>query len=172
VNPGNPAMYKGTQGDTMTYLWRFKLTAMNADPTWCDIFQLKPHGTLGVAPYLALQADKDQLMIEHFRDGDVRMVPLASIKGVWLNARLTVKLTDPGSMTITLTKDDGQVVVSYENPNIDMWETSTDFVRPKWGLYRNKKPGAGEAAIEYNDMTIIRGAPNPVPSTAGCGCKN
>src|SRR6185436_335763 len=170
VNPGNPAMYKGTQGNTMSYTWRFRLDVMNADPTWCDIFQLKPHGALGVAPYLALQANKWQLQIEHFRAGDVRMVPLASIMGVWINVRFQVKLTDPGAMSISLTKDDGSMVMSYESDSIDMWEASTDFVRPKWGLYRNKRDGAGEAAIEYDDMTIIRGPLGPPPTRPACAC--
>jgi hypothetical protein len=43
-----------------------------------------------------------------------------------------------------------------------------DFVRPKWGLYRNKRAGAGEAAIHYNEMRIIRGnAGGP----ASCSCR-
>jgi hypothetical protein len=43
-----------------------------------------------------------------------------------------------------------------------------DFVRPKWGLYRNKATGAGEAAIQYNDMKIIRGTAG---APAACSCK-
>src|SRR6185436_13692976 len=29
VNPGNPAIYKGMHGDTMSYTWRFRLMKMN-----------------------------------------------------------------------------------------------------------------------------------------------
>ena len=57
VNPGNPAIYKGTKGTTMTYTWRFKLVEMTPSATWCDIFQIKQHGPLGVAPYMALEAE-------------------------------------------------------------------------------------------------------------------
>ena len=72
VNPGNPAMYKGTKGDTMSYTWRFKLDEMNANPTWCDIFQIKQHGPLGVAPYMALEANKSNLNVDTEKLGVVR----------------------------------------------------------------------------------------------------
>jgi hypothetical protein len=171
VNPGNPAIYKGTKGDTLTYAWRFRLQKMNANPTWCDIFQVKQHGPLGVAPYMAFEANKDELTIDTEKLGVVKRIPLATIMNVWINARVTVKFADAGSLSFSLKKDDGTEVLAYSNDNVDMWDTTVDFVRPKWGLYRNKRDGAGEAAIEYNEMRIIRGT-GPTPSAPACVCRN
>jgi hypothetical protein len=167
VNPGNPAMYKGTKGTTMTYTWRFKLTVMNSDPTWCDIFQIKQHGPLGVAPYMALEADKGQLNVDTEKLGKVRSIPLSTIMNVWIDARVTLKYDDAGSIDLLLKKEDGTTVLSYSNPRADFWDTTVDFVRPKWGFYRNKRAGAGEAEIFYNDMRIIRGG----PGVATCSCR-
>jgi len=162
VNPGNPDSYKGFPGDTMSYTWRFRITTMNAFPTWCFVFQLKQHGTSGTGPYGGLQCDDANLGIYVARAGGVvRTVPLSSVMGVWINATLQVKFTQTGTIAFTLTKDDGTTVMSYSNNNIDMTDDGVDFTRPKWGMYRNKAPGAGEAAVDYNNMTIIRG---PLPS--------
>ncbi len=157
VNPPNPAIYKGMRNDVMSYTWRFKLDVMNSNPTWCDIFQIKQHGPLGVAPYMAFEADKGQLKVDTEKMGIIRSIPLSTIMGTWINASVTIKYADQGSLAFTLKKDDGTVVMSYANDNFDMWDTTVDFVRPKWGFYRNKRAGAGEAAIHYNDMKIIRG---------------
>jgi hypothetical protein len=168
VNPGNPAIYKGMKGDTMSYTWRFRLEKMNANPTWCDIFQIKQHGPLGVAPYMAFEANKSNLEIDTEKMGVIRSIPLSAIMNVWINASVTIKYADQGSLAFTLKKDDGTTILSYSNDNADMWDTTVDFVRPKWGLYRNKRDGAGEAAIRYNNMKIIRGT---VGTAAGCTCR-
>jgi hypothetical protein len=172
VNPGNPDNYKGHENETMSYTWRFRLNTMNAVPTWCDCFQIKPHGTLGVAPFVALQCDNDKLFIESDTIGDVASVPISSILGVWVNASITITYkTSGGSWNMSLKKDDGTTVMGYNATNVVTWNSSLDFVRPKWGLYRNKAAGAGEASIEYNHMTIIRGTittvANPVFTPAG-----
>ena len=167
VNPGNPAIYKGTKGTTMTYTWRFKLVEMHAQATWCDIFQIKQHGPLGVAPYMALEANGNNLEVDTEKLGKVRTIPLSAIMNVWIDARVTLKYDDAGSIDLLLKKDDGTTVLSYSNPRADFWDTTVDFVRPKWGLYRNKRAGAGEAAIHYNEMRIIRGGPGG-PGTCSC----
>jgi hypothetical protein len=168
VNPGNPAIYKGMHGDTMSYTWRFKLEKMNADPTWCDIFQVKQHGTLGPAPFMAFEANKSDLTFDTQRLGVVAKVPLSSVLNVWISASVTAKFSEQGSLSFTLKKEDGSTLVTYTNNNINLWGDGLDFVRPKWGFYRNQRDGAGEAAIRYNDMKIIRGA----VGGATCTCKN
>jgi len=162
VNPGNSDSYKAFPGDTVSYTWRFRITTMNADPTWCTVFQLKQHGTSGTGPYGALQCDGANFLIYVARaGGTVKTVPLSSVMGVWINATLQAHFTQTGSISFTLKKDDGTTVMSYSNNNVDLTDDLVDFVRPKWGMYRNKADGAGEAAVDYNNMTIIRG---PLPS--------
>lgn len=164
VNPSNPALYKGMNGDTMSYTWRFHLDAINAHPAWCDIFQIKQHGPLGVAPLLQFRTNGDNLEIA-LRLTTAKTLPLSAILGQWINASLTVKYGHAGTVALELQKDDGSVLVDYENDNADMWDTNVDFVRPKWGLYRNEKPGTGEASIQYNHMRIIRGT---IPRDCTC----
>jgi hypothetical protein len=166
VNPGNPAMYKGTKGTTMTYQWRFRLDVMNANPTWCDIFQIKQHGPLGVAPYMAFEANKSELTIDTQKLGVVARTPLSNIMGIWMNAQVSIHYDDAGSLSLSIKKDDGTSVMSYTNNSVDMWDNDVDFVRPKWGLYRNKANGARDATINYNNMKIIRGGTGP-----SCTCR-
>ena len=88
---------------------------------------------------------------------------------IWINATRDPEVRRRRvAIDILLKKDDGTVVLSYTNDNIDLWDTTVDFVRPKWGLYRNKRAGAGEAAIHYNDMKIIRGNAG---GAASCSCR-
>jgi hypothetical protein len=75
-----------------------------------------------------------------------------------------------GTVSLSLKKEDGSDLLSYQSNNVDMWDTNVDFVRPKWGLYRNKATGAGEAAIQYNDMKIIRGTVSTSAAPA-CTCQ-
>jgi hypothetical protein len=159
VNPGNPTIYKALKGDTITYAWRFRLERVNAGPTWTDFFQVKQHGTTGTGPYMAFEADKANFNVKTARAGIVRTIPLATVLGVWIDARVTLTFDQAGAAAVTLKKvDDGTTVLSYSGV-LQLWDTTIDFVRPKWGFYRNKSPGAGEAAIHYNDMRIIRHFP-------------
>jgi hypothetical protein len=156
VNPGNPTLYKALKGDTITYAWRFRLDRVNAQPTWTDFFQVKQHGTTGTGPYMAFEADKASFNVKTARAGIVRTIPLASVMGVWIDARVTLTFDQAGAAVVTLKKvEDGTTVLSYSGV-LQLWDTTIDFVRPKWGFYRNKAAGAGEAAIHYNDMRIIR----------------
>ncbi len=139
---------------------------MNANPTWCDVFQIKQHGPLGVAPYFALEAYRSDLTLDTQRGGRVASVPLSAVMNTWINASMTLTYADAGKASLTLKKDDGTVVMSFVDDDIDLWDTDVDFVRPKWGLYRNKANGAGEAAVHYNDMKIIRGPVGP-----SCACR-
>jgi hypothetical protein len=167
VNPGNPAIYKGLSGDTMSYTWRFHLDTINAHPTWCTIFQIKQHGPLGVAPLLQFRTQGDNVDIA-FRLTTAKSIPLTAIMGQWITASLTIKYGHNGTAALLLKKEDGSVLLDYKNDNADMWDANTDFVRPKWGLYRNQAAGAGEASIRYNDMKIIRGT---IGAGGGCTCK-
>jgi hypothetical protein len=165
VNPGNPMIYKAVKGDTITYAWRFRLERVNAQPTWTDFFQVKQHGTTGTGPYMAFEADKANFNVKTARSGIVRTIPLAAVMGLWIDARVTLTFDDAGPAIVTLKKvDDGTTVLSYSGV-LDLWDTTIDFVRPKWGFYRNKAAGAGEAAIHYNDMRIIRHSPG-----GSCAC--
>jgi hypothetical protein len=156
VNPGNPTIYKALKGDTVTYAWRFRLDRVNAQPTWTDFFQVKQHGTTGTGPYMAFEADKANFNVKTARAGIVGTTPLATVMGVWIDARVTLTFDQAGAAAVTLKKvDDGTTVLSYSGV-LQLWDTTIDFVRPKWGFYRNKAAGAGEAAIHYNDMRIIR----------------
>ena len=167
VNPGNPMIYKGLNGDTMSYTWRFHLDVINAHPTWCDIFQIKQHGPLGVAPLLQFRTQGDNLDIA-LRLTTAKTIPLSAILGQWISATLTIKYGSHGTIALLLKKADGSELLNYTNNDANMWDTNTDFVRPKWGFYRNQAAGAGEASIQYNDMKIIRGT---IGTPASCTCK-
>ena len=65
----------------MSYTWRFRLDEMNANPTWCDIFQIKQHGPLGVAPYMAFEANKANLTIDTEKLGVVAHGPAVDDHG-------------------------------------------------------------------------------------------
>ena len=60
----------------------------------------------------------------------------AAARGQWLSVSCLATFTDQGSLALTVTTTNGQVLLTTIVNNLDMWRAG-DFVRPKWGIYRS-----------------------------------
>ena len=97
------------------------------------------------------------------RLGVVAKVPLSAIMNVWINASVTAKYSDD-RLGSRHAEERGRTRCCLHQQQHQSVGRRLDSVRPKWGLFRNKAAGAGEAAIHYNDMKIIRGAVGSAPA--------
>jgi hypothetical protein len=98
VNPGNPAIYKGMHGDTMSYTWRFKPDQDERRPHLVRHLPGQAARHPGPAPFAALEADKGDLTLDTQRLGVVARVPLSTILNTWINASVTPSTARPGSL--------------------------------------------------------------------------
>lgn len=91
-------------------------------------------------------------------------IPLAPMKGEWLQATEVVKYSNAGEYSIQITRiSDGTVLLDYNNTNIDNWRGDNTFGRPKWGIYRslNNVSDLRDEEVLFANFTIQEGS-NPL----------
>lgn len=146
---GSSEDLKAYKNETFTYSWKFKL---NNDITlsrhFGHFFQLKAVDGGPGAPILTISArDKQGEWLEiihriHGKSDKLKRVPLAPFKGRWLQINCFVNYSNQGALTLRITDIvSGEPLLALSLQDIDMLrgESSTDFVRPKWGIYRSLK---------------------------------
>lgn len=142
----SPEYLKGFLGETVTYRWRFKLdSGFEPSSNFTHIHQLKDVGGDISSPIITLTpriGTPDQLEIGHKDSTGVSSVlatvPLEPFTGVWVEAYERMTYGHNGSYSIELSDLSTQeVLLAYENPNVDLWRNGAEFVRPKWGIYRS-----------------------------------
>lgn len=171
VYGSSPDNLKATNGSTFTYKWKFKLASnYPAHESFCHIFQLKAYGGDDGAPILTFTTDRSNLLFRHSPIGAtmdevviLASTSLSNVKGIWVEANVTVKNTDSGSISMTLKKLDGTTLMSYSGTK-DNWRTGAEFNRPKWGIYRGIYDGMTEARIQFANFQIIDGVSTPTPT--------
>jgi hypothetical protein len=168
VNTGAAAALKGMPGDTMTYTWRFK---MNADMKFSNRFthmhQIKSYNGNDGAPVITITGSgsgaSENLRVDHWGDGTatttLARVPLAGLKGIWLEVRETIVISDNGSIKMTVKKPDGTTVIDIDKSGLDFWRQG-DYIRGKWGIYRGKSDQlkVGEETVRFANFGITKGA--------------
>jgi len=59
---------------------------------------------------------------------------------------------------MTVTKPDGTVVLSADRREIDMWREDSEYVRPKWGIYRSladkENLNPGEDVVYFTNFSV------------------
>lgn len=176
----SPANLKGTQGEIHIYQWKFKIDSLfQPSPNFCHLFQIKASGgSDDGAPIITItprygSPDKLQIIFTPSSGGSgggtVKEVPLAPIKGKWVQAYCRALYSDQGKLQIILKLLDGTPILSYENQNIDMWRLNADFNRPKWGIYRslNSPSYLRDEAVRFANFSITEGEINEVPAVPG-----
>jgi hypothetical protein len=171
VNGGAAAPLKGLPGDTMTYTWRFK---MNADMKFSNRFthmhQIKSYGGNDGAPVVTITGSgtgaSENLRVDHWSDGTdaattIARVPMAGLKGIWLEVRETIKVDNNGSIALTIKKPDGTTVIEVSRSGLDFWRQG-EYIRGKWGIYRGKADTLkmGEEIVRFANFAITKGT-NP-----------
>ncbi len=169
VNNGAANELKGTPGKIMTYTWRFKMTAqMGFSERFTHMFQMKSFGGNAGAPIITLTGtgtgSGENLRVEYRGEKDGRTlarVPMAGLKGVWLEVQLRAQIGDSGAFFMTIKKPDGKAVISIDEKGLDLWRQG-QYIRPKWGIYRGKSTRlrTEEETVRFANFAITAGA-NP-----------
>ncbi|TXK79144.1 heparin lyase I family protein [Paenibacillus sp. N3.4] len=141
----SPSNVTAKNGETVTYKWQFR--AMSPYPVspagnFHHIFQLKAQDGDDGAPILTFTVEDGYLAFRHSPIGTtmdqvetLAKTAFSNIDGQWVEATVTVKHSDNGSVNMTLKKLNGTTLMSYSG-NKDMWRDGATINRPKWGIYR------------------------------------
>lgn len=161
----SPDHLKGIEDEVVEYKWKFKLDAgFQSSPKFTHIHQLKAVGGSEAShPIITLTTRKgspDELELRHGETtSSVKLLEtdLAPFLGVWCEAIELVTYGENGTYAITIKKvSDQTTLLTYSNSDIRMWRTDTDFVRPKWGIYRSLEfeDDLRDEEVLFNDFSI------------------
>ena len=77
--------------------------------------------------------------------------------GEWMEVTEFIRYGYDGSYEITITRmRDQEVLFSYSDQSIINWREGTEFVRPKWGIYRSldNAQDLRDEEVLYSDFSI------------------
>lgn len=153
TGPNSPASLIAQEGQRMVSTWKFKLPAgFQTTTKFSHIHQLKgidnSTGTADVGlPLITFTCysksnGSQVLRLRYNNRNDASTVtlaeaPLSNFLGQWVEVVEMVKYGASGSYQLTIRRlADSQILLSYQNDNLDMWRTDCAGLRPKWGIYR------------------------------------
>ena len=165
----SPDNVKGFLGETITYRWRFKLDdGFQPSPNFGNIHQLKDVGGDISLPLIALMprsGSPDQLEFAHNDSTGQRNIiataPLEQFKGLWVEAYERMTYSHDGSYSIELRNwNTGELLFAYADPNLDLWRTGAEFVRPKWGIYRSLRTQEflRDEQVRFDQFCLAKGS--------------
>ena len=173
---GSPDHLKGFYGQTMRYSWKFRIhSTMLVSRKFTHLFQMKFVGGDQQMPALTFTGAKysNGNAVFQVRNasasgigvGYLAVVPLSDVQSKWVEAvvEATMLPIDHGGwLKVQLTRvDNGNTLVNIDTP-IDMWRPGNEFMRPKWGIYRQSNhslilPGdLNDAVVYFADFCIAR----------------
>ena len=164
----SPPYLKGFLGDTTTYRWRFKLGAgFQPSTNFTHLHQLKAVGGDDASPLITLtpRAGTPDTMELSLRDSDddrtvLIKVPLKPLTGVWVEVYERVTFGHQGSYFLEIRNlSTGDLLLVYDDPDIDLWRVGAEFVRPKWGIYRslNSKEYLRDEQVRFDQFCLAKG---------------
>ncbi|MDQ6419834.1 heparin lyase I family protein [Paenibacillus sp. LHD-117] len=160
---GSPSNVTATNGQTTTYKWQFRAMSpypMPPSGNFHHIFQLKAVDGDDGYPVLTFSLDNGYLKFRHNPVGTdtaqlstLAQTEFSNVDGQWVEATVTVKHTDSGSINMALKLLDGTTLMSYSGTR-DNWRDGATINRPKWGIYRKLYSGMPEAKIQFANFQI------------------
>ncbi len=140
----------GIEGETVTYTWKFKLDEkfLSSTKKEIDIHQLKAvGGSEYEIPLFSLTTVKgrrsDKLELRYTEMDEqitLKAVDLSLLKGKWVEVSETITYGEIGAYTITIkSTNDDEMLLEFSKDAIRTWKTDAEFIRPKWGIYRDLK---------------------------------
>jgi hypothetical protein len=192
TNNSTWAKVQGNWDEWQILEWKFKLP-IGLQPTanFFHIHQLKAQDgpnngapTITITPRAASSGLNRRIQIIHSVDGRntdkgtiVDNVPLSEFEGEWVQVREEMHYTYDGHYSVKVTRiRDGQVLIDFTDPNIDMWRIGSSYIRSKFGLYRSLAGGrlnqdpVGQSPLLKNeslwitDFRVYEKNPNPTPT--------
>jgi len=165
----SPDKLKGFKGETMIYEWKFRIGQdMLVSSKFTHIFQMKFVGGEDSQPAFTFsgstRSGSDEFQIRYKACDDcsqefVKTAPWSSFQHVWMYAKVEATMSNPGAIAITIKRvEDDKTMLSYSSSNKVLWR-GNDFMRPKWGLYRDITAGGlNDAYINMADFCITKKA--------------
>ena len=140
----SPDHLKGSNGEIVTYQWKFKLPkGFQPSTSFTHLHQIKAVGGDDGMPIITLSAKKgkvNKLNLVHDNTNIVASADLADFENTWVEATEAIKVGAQGSYSMSIKKiSNGKELLSYSNPNIMTIRADNTFIRPKWGIYRSLK---------------------------------
>jgi Polysaccharide lyase len=149
VHDGSPTSYKATRETNYVYTWWFKLDqGMVVSDSFFHIFQLKAVGNVPDMPVFTLSlSNEDGLHMRSNVKGTetlnpstdfLKLLPLKSVVGTWIQATVEVNYSNTpsnGYVKVSLKSQDGRPLADKQK-SFRTYLSGAQFVRPKWGLYR------------------------------------
>lgn len=167
----SPDNLKGTDGETVTYTWKFKIpTGFQPSSAFTHIHQIKGVGGDDGNPIFTLTPRKvkngpNQLEVVYVEAETSNPIKLASadlakFENTWVEVTETIKYGELGAYTIVIKKViDDFTLIAFEKSNIRTIRPTNTFCRPKWGIYRSLKVPADlrDESIRFTDFSIKEG---------------
>lgn len=161
----SPENLKGNIGENVVYKWKFKLSdTFKPSTSFTHIHQIKSvGGSYASIPMITLtlrKSNPDRLELRYTPTNDqntLKTLNLEALRGTWVSVKETVKFGDSGSYAIEIRKTlTNEIIFSYTNTSIDMWQDGADFTRPKWGIYRslNNPQNLQDEIVKYADFSV------------------
>ncbi|WP_400077402.1 heparin lyase I family protein [Winogradskyella sp. R77965] len=161
----SPKNLKGTEGETVEYKWKFKLpNNFKVSKNFTHLHQIKSVGSAySSLPIISLTARKgtpDGLELRHAptdSQNTVATVELDLLKGKWVEVTEVIHYSNNGSYSIEIKSvSNDSKIFEYNNDRIDMWQDGSDFMRPKWGIYRSlkRKEDLKDEVVLFNSFSI------------------
>ena len=161
----SPENLLGKVGEVVVYKWKFKLAAgFQPSSNFTHIHQLKSvGGSLASTPMYTLTVRKsspDRLELRYAETNSqvtLKQTDLAPLLDTWLEVTETIKYGISGTYDIEIKQvSDSAVLFSHSESSIINWRTGGDFVRPKWGIYKESLEinTTEEKSILFTDFSI------------------
>jgi hypothetical protein len=160
----SPDNLKGTNGETITYQWKFKLPkGFQPSTNFSHLHQIKAVGGDASLPIFTLSAKKgtvNKFNVVHNNTTIVASVNLSELEDVWVEITQIIKVGANGTYSISIKRiKDGKEILSYNNANIMTIRPDNSFIRPKWGIYRSLKKveDLRDETVRFADFSITEG---------------
>ncbi|NRD24407.1 T9SS type A sorting domain-containing protein [Winogradskyella litoriviva] len=161
----SPNNLKAVVGETVKYKWKFKISSgFQPSSSFTHIHQIKSvDGSFASIPMITLtlrKASPNRVELRYTPTNDQNTIETADLslfEGNWVEVNEIITYGDTGSYSIEIKKiTNNQILLSYSNDNLDMWQDGASFARPKWGIYRslNNSNDLRDEEIRFANFSI------------------
>ncbi|MDD4971486.1 MAG: T9SS type A sorting domain-containing protein [Paludibacter sp.] len=158
----SPDNLKGVSGETIVYKWRFRLpVGFQPSSNFTHIHQIKAVGGDDSMPLITItvrKASPNRIELIHNNITKLTTADLSLFTGQWMEATERIKVDSiHGTYSITIKNvSTGATVLSCTNNDLMTIRATNDFIRPKWGIYRNIVNIADlrDEAVRFNSFSI------------------
>jgi len=163
----SPEFLRGFYNETVSLSWDMKLDALFQPATsFTHLFQVKAVGgedsqpLITITPRLTSVGTRLIQLIHsgmNSTPGTIWQGQLADYLGFWIHITAEYNCATQGTFHITMRRvDNGQILMTYANNNLEMWRTGNTFQRPKWGIYRslNNRESLRDERVFFNNFCL------------------